>query len=237
MSSTDGTVVSIFIHDEMAGYPTRMARIGGSFSRNACRAIIVDDGKILCTRLIQREQYLTPGGGIDAGEDVAQCLRRECREELGIVVAVGKPLVLVAESYAGIVRFRNLYVSCRLLEQGLPVERTEEEIQLGLTGHWLKTDEAMGFFSNLKPHQASFERQPPFINQAIANSPLRESLALAVQQGLDLRCVQASFEVAAKVRIDISPMPVTLAVKTIQSELVSRSDGSLEVETAAGCGR
>ncbi len=37
--------------------------------------------------------WITPGGGMDAGEDVADCLRRELREELGLEDFVVGPLV------------------------------------------------------------------------------------------------------------------------------------------------
>ena len=37
--------------------------------------------------------WVTPGGGMNAGEDVMDCLRRELREELGIVELTLGPLV------------------------------------------------------------------------------------------------------------------------------------------------
>ncbi len=57
---------------------------------NRCRAsaLIVQSGKVL---VIQRVKpgltyYVTPGGGIESGEDKETALQRELKEELGIVI-------------------------------------------------------------------------------------------------------------------------------------------------------
>jgi 8-oxo-dGTP diphosphatase len=68
----------------------------------AC-AIIERDGKVLAT---QRSETMTlplkwefPGGKIKEGETAPACLVRECREELGIEVAVGAPLSPTTHRY------------------------------------------------------------------------------------------------------------------------------------------
>lgn len=64
--------------------------------RVAARAVIVRDGKLLA--VILRDDsgpfYILPGGGQKHGETLADTVRRECAEELGISVRAGKMLYL-----------------------------------------------------------------------------------------------------------------------------------------------
>ncbi len=68
----------------------------------AC-AIIVDHAarRVL---LIHRwragqEYYVLPGGKVEAGETLAEALRRELSEELGVKIAVGEPLGSYRHAY------------------------------------------------------------------------------------------------------------------------------------------
>lgn len=58
--------------------------------RNAARAIIVHDGKILTIECSDSQGpfYLLPGGGQEHGETLIEALRRECREEISADVDV-----------------------------------------------------------------------------------------------------------------------------------------------------
>lgn len=50
-----------------------------------CRAIIIDEGKLLVVKHKERSQsYVLPGGKMDPGEDPLICVRREIIEELGV---------------------------------------------------------------------------------------------------------------------------------------------------------
>jgi len=60
--------------------------------RSAARALIQSEGKILvvCHLIEGQTHYLLPGGGQDHGESLVETVRRECREELGCEVEVGR---------------------------------------------------------------------------------------------------------------------------------------------------
>jgi 8-oxo-dGTP diphosphatase len=67
-----------------------------SFTLGAACVIERGDGAILLVRLVYREAWGLPGGLIKRNEDVADCARREVREEVGLdVELVGSPAVVV----------------------------------------------------------------------------------------------------------------------------------------------
>ncbi|MEG3637873.1 NUDIX domain-containing protein [Magnetococcus sp. PR-3] len=70
-------------------------------TRNAVRALIVRDGKILLQHKLgghQPERYTLPGGAPEVGESLLQGVERECLEEIGAQVQVGD-LVWVADFF------------------------------------------------------------------------------------------------------------------------------------------
>ncbi|MEI8337557.1 MAG: NUDIX hydrolase [bacterium] len=60
-----------------------------------CRAIIFHDGKLLVVRHNRDSSFVAlPGGHLEQGEDVKECLRREIVEELGIEPEIGRLLYI-----------------------------------------------------------------------------------------------------------------------------------------------
>lgn len=70
--------------------------------RNAAKALIIKDGKMLAIKLKDEhdEWYIMPGGGQDVEETLTEAVCREVAEELGLQVEV-KDLVFVIEGVHG----------------------------------------------------------------------------------------------------------------------------------------
>lgn len=72
----------------------------GNHIRNAVRAIIIEDGKILLCKYKDKDGvfYACVGGGQDFFEDMNTALRRECKEEINSEINIGN-LVFVREAF------------------------------------------------------------------------------------------------------------------------------------------
>ena len=67
-----------------------------------------------------------PGGKIEVGETVEECIKREIWEELGIVVKVGRHLITIAHTYTHLQV--TLIVHCCQYINGIPQPIECEEI-------------------------------------------------------------------------------------------------------------
>jgi ADP-ribose pyrophosphatase YjhB (NUDIX family) len=62
-----------------------------AFFAVTCRALIIDNGELLMVRHDPKFNYMAlPGGRLELGEHVTDCLERELVEEMGIRPQVGK---------------------------------------------------------------------------------------------------------------------------------------------------
>ena len=67
--------------------------------KNRVRAVIIEKGKLLTIKRTKSDlaYWVIPGGGVEENETRKNALIRECREELGVDVKIGK-LILETES-------------------------------------------------------------------------------------------------------------------------------------------
>jgi 8-oxo-dGTP diphosphatase len=118
----------------------------GKTLRYAAKALIIENGRVLCLRK-QGDiggYYVLPGGGQDPGELLTGTLARECLEELGAKVEVGR--LRFVQEYVGSnhlfkdahgnMHFVNLYFECRLSEPVLTHPLSPDAGQVGL--EWLE---------------------------------------------------------------------------------------------------
>lgn len=111
-----------------------------------CRGILMRDREILLSYERNIDQYLIPGGGIEAGESLKECCIRELGEEAGMVVDPHTHY-LTLEEYYHEYYFKSHYFLCNLIGE---CERslTENEKNNGLEPRWVNFDEALKIFGS-----------------------------------------------------------------------------------------
>ena len=120
-------------------YPPERVRVG-------CRGLVVKDNKVLLSCEERKNVYMSPGGGLEAGETLEECVIRELAEEAGYKVKVLKPFVRVKE-YAYEVLWENNYFICEIVGE---CERnlTESEKYNKVSAKWVDIDEAIEIFGD-----------------------------------------------------------------------------------------
>lgn len=93
-------------------------------------AVIEHEGRILLARRGGQESHAGgwefPGGKVEPGETIEQCLAREILEELSVRIAVGEQVADVVHHYPG-KTIRLVAFRCTLVE-GTPAPHEHEEI-------------------------------------------------------------------------------------------------------------
>ena len=114
-------------------------------SREACRGIVVLDGKILLTYEVNTDQWFIPGGGVEGNESLEECCVRELAEETGYIVKINQRFLTINEYYEEW-HFISHYYVCECIGE---TERnlTERELKVGLEPRWIPLEEAIDIFS------------------------------------------------------------------------------------------
>lgn len=118
--------------------------------REACRGIIIREGKILLTYEVNTDQWFIPGGGLEKGETREACVIRELAEETGCVVAPKGQYLTINEYYEEWL-FASHYFVCDSVGK---TERTltEREVEVGLEPRWIPLREALDIFSKYQDY-------------------------------------------------------------------------------------
>ena len=118
--------------------------------RISCRAIIIENGRILLSHETKGDIYMSPGGGLEENETDEQCVEREVLEETGYIVKAVKPFITVDE-YCYDTLYVNRYFICEITGRG-EVSLTENEKYKKLMPEWVDIKKAARIFSTYNTH-------------------------------------------------------------------------------------
>lgn len=111
--------------------------------RNSAKALIIKDGKMLATKIIDNDEvfYIMPGGGQESEETLEEAVRREVEEEFGLLVEP-KSLEFVIEGVTGESFHRvDLVFLCEYIKEIPNAEITGDYNQIGFD--WLHIENLM----------------------------------------------------------------------------------------------
>jgi 8-oxo-dGTP diphosphatase len=112
----------------------------GYFLREAARAVVFDSDEAVALLHVTRDHYYKlPGGGIDAGEEPLQALKRELQEEIGCKAIVAHNLGTLLEQryYQNMTQLSHCYLARVTGEKGQPAY-TKKELESGFEIVWAK---------------------------------------------------------------------------------------------------
>ena len=139
-----------------AGYVAGVS--DGGYRRRSARVLLVDRaGRLLLFQFVDEERpqyrasWLTPGGGVNPGEELSQAAARELWEEIGLVVAPPAlgPVVALTSGYVdlgwAVGVFRDDFFFYRVDRHEVDTSRLDERERRELTGHrWWSIEEMAG---------------------------------------------------------------------------------------------
>ena len=112
--------------------------------RIGCRALIIKDNKVLLSWEERKNVYMSPGGGVEEGESLKECVVRELCEEAGFKVKPIKHLLRVDE-YCFETLWVNNYFLCEIVGE-CDRHLTESEVYNGVKPVWVDLEKAIQIF-------------------------------------------------------------------------------------------
>ena len=124
-------------------------------TRTGCRGIVIRDGRILLSYESVTGQWMLPGGGLEEGENEAECCVREVAEETGILIRP-TPCVLEIDEYYEDWKYINRYFFGEVTGH-CEMQLTEREKEVGMEPRWLPVKEAVEIFSRHESYRDTDE--------------------------------------------------------------------------------
>ena len=141
-----------------------------NFYREACRAIIFDQEKIILLKSKKFGEYIVPGGGVNQNESYFEALKREVLEEAGIKIKNIVPFSTITEYRKPLETKYDLFIMksfvfcCEIESENHPTNMETYEIDFGYETFKVDLDEAIA--NNL--HLINDLKQPPWIHRETA---------------------------------------------------------------------
>ena len=134
--------------------------------REASRAVIIKDGKILLSYETKNDIWMLPGGGKEIGETYRNCVIREVCEETGYLFVPSKCVLEINEYYEN-VRYISKYFIGTITGK-TDTHLTEAEIKGGLESRWILIEEALGIFSKHSEIKDFEEKRGLYLRECLA---------------------------------------------------------------------
>ena len=119
-------------------------------TRTACRAIIIQNDKILLSYENKTNQWMLPGGGVEDNESDESCCIREVKEETGKVITVSDCKLEIAEFYEGW-KFVSRYFLGEIVGEA-QTKLTKREAEVGMEPRWIEIDTIIDIFSRYRDY-------------------------------------------------------------------------------------
>ncbi len=119
-----------------------------SKTRIACRAVIIQDNKVLISYLQRNDFSMFPGGGLEDGETLEECVSREVLEETGYIIKPIKCYLEIDEYYEDY-KYLSYYFLAKV-ESKATQKLTEGEAYFNLIPKWININELLDIFSKHK---------------------------------------------------------------------------------------
>lgn len=140
--------------------------------REACRGIVINNGKILLTYAVVNDLWTIPGGGTETDESYEICCIRKLAEETGFKVTPLQCYLNINEYYEDWL-YPTHYFICKITGQTsrLPTPRKKE---VRLEPHWVLPDEAISIFSKHREYAFDEEKRGMYLREYTALTAYRK---------------------------------------------------------------
>ncbi len=114
-----------------------------------CRAVIENKGRILAVHEQKWNLYTLPGGTLEEGETLTECVLREVLEETGVVASNPVETIRIVEHFEN-ESYETVFFLAEFVRETNDSQLTSLEQEEKLTKIWLLASDLMGRLENSK---------------------------------------------------------------------------------------